>query len=60
MAEIADRAEGRPRQEIAVEDITRQLREKSDEELVFHVENGRWPTDAELVALNDKQDAVQI
>jgi hypothetical protein len=60
MAEIADSCEGRPRQEIAVEDIARQLREKSDEELAFHVENGRWPTDDELLALGNKQDAAQI
>jgi hypothetical protein len=51
MGEIADRCEGRPRQEIAVEDITRELREKSDAELAFHVENNRWPTEDELSAL---------
>jgi hypothetical protein len=50
MGEIADRCEGRPRQEIAVEDITRELRSKSDEELTFHVENSRWRTDDELRA----------
>jgi hypothetical protein len=49
MGEIADRCEGRPRQEIAVED-TRELRSKSDEELTFHVENSRWRTDDELRA----------
>jgi hypothetical protein len=52
MGEIADRCEGRPRQEIAVEDITRQLREKSDEELAFHVQSSRWPDEQELLLLH--------
>ena len=47
MGEIADRVEGKARQEIAVADITRQLREKSDAELVFYLENSRWPEDGE-------------
>jgi hypothetical protein len=59
MGEIADRCEGRPRQEIAVESITRELREKSDEELVFHVENGRWPDEQELLLLGSAHDEVE-
>jgi hypothetical protein len=43
MGEIADRVEGKARQEIAVADITRELREKSDAELMFHLEHSRWP-----------------
>jgi hypothetical protein len=55
MAEIADRVEGRARQEIAIQDITQELRDKSDEELAFHVENDRWPTEDELLALGTPQ-----
>jgi len=48
MGEIADRCEGKARQEIAVSDVTRQLREKSDEELKFYLEHGHWPEDAQV------------
>ena len=48
MGEIADRVEGRARQEIAVSDITRELREKSDGELRFYLDHNRWPADDEL------------
>ncbi|MFY9644744.1 MAG: DUF5681 domain-containing protein [Terriglobales bacterium] len=48
MGEIANRVEGKARQEIAVSDITRELREKSDAELAFHLERSRWPSDEEL------------
>ena len=46
--EIVDRAEGKPRQEIAVSDISRQLGEKSDAELEFFLERGCWPEDVEV------------
>jgi hypothetical protein len=59
MGEIADRCEGRPRQEIAVESITRELRSKSDEELAFHVENNRWPNEDELQLLHTTQDGAE-
>jgi len=48
--EIADRIEGKPRQELAVSDITRDLREKSDAELMFHLEHGRWREDRNVRA----------
>jgi hypothetical protein len=48
MGEIADRVEGKARQEIAVADITLELREKSDSELMFHLDHGRWPEGDEL------------
>src|ERR1700731_3313312 len=37
MGQIADRVEGKARQEIAVADITPELRAKSDAELMFHL-----------------------
>jgi hypothetical protein len=45
LAYIFDRLEGRPSQQIEVADITRELREKTDEELRFYLEHNRWPTD---------------
>ena len=49
--EIADRIEGRSRQAIEIADITTELRNKSDEELRFHLEHGRWPSDEEKALL---------
>jgi hypothetical protein len=59
MGEIADRVEGKARQEIAVADITRELRAKSDAELMFHLENSRWPEDNELPESGDQQNEVE-
>ena len=56
MGEIADRVEGKARQEIAVADITRELREKSDAELMFHLENSRWPDGDEMTELDNRQN----
>jgi len=50
-SEIADRIEGRSRQSIEVADITADLRDRSDEELRFHLEHCRWPTEEEQTAL---------
>ena len=50
-SEIADRLEGRSRQQLEFADITAELRNKSDEELRFHLEHGRWPSDEELLLL---------
>ena len=49
-SEIADRLEGRS-QRIEVADITAELRNKSDEELRFHLQYDRWPTTEELLLL---------
>jgi hypothetical protein len=46
---IFDRLEGRARQQIEVADITKELRQKSDDELRFHLENDRWPEENELL-----------
>ncbi len=45
---IFDRLEGRARQQIEVADVTRQLREKSDDELRFYLEHDRWPEENEI------------
>jgi hypothetical protein len=45
---IFDRLEGRATQQIQVADVTKALREKSDEELRFHLEHDRWPEENEL------------
>jgi hypothetical protein len=51
-SEIADRLEGRSRQSIEVADITAELRNKSDEELQFYLDNNRWPSDEEKALLS--------
>ena len=50
--EIADRIEGRPRQSIEVADITAEIRNRSDEELQFYLDNNRWPSDEEKALLS--------
>jgi hypothetical protein len=47
VATIFDRLEGRARQQIEVADVTKELRDKSDDELRFHLEHGRWPNEDE-------------
>ncbi len=53
--EIADRIEGRSPQSIQISDLDADLRSRSDEELMFHLANNRWPSDEELVALRAGQ-----
>jgi len=50
-SEIADRLEGRSRQSVEFSDITAELRNKSDAELQFYLDNNRWPTDEEKALL---------
>ena len=50
--EIADRIEGRSRQSIEVADITAEIRNKSDAELQFYLDNNRWPSDEEKALLS--------
>src|SRR5262252_5747266 len=45
LSEIIDRCEGKPKQQLEVNDITAQLRERSDADLMFHLEHGYWPED---------------
>jgi hypothetical protein len=55
MGEIANRVEGKARQEIAVSDLMGELREKSDAELMFHLENGYWPRGTALPGSDSRQ-----
>jgi hypothetical protein len=41
--EIADRVEGKVHQSLAIADVTRELQDKSDDELEFFLQYGRWP-----------------
>ena len=50
-----DRLEGRARQQIEVADVTKELRQKSDDELRFHLEHDRWPEGDELSELASAQ-----
>ncbi len=50
--QIADRTEGRPFQSIGVEDITRDLRDRSDEDIQFYLDHGCWPEDRRLTRCN--------
>jgi len=50
-SEIADRLEGRSRQQIEVADFTADLRHRSDAELQFYLHNNRWPSDEEKALL---------
>ena len=55
VAVIFDRLEGRAHQQIEVVDVTKELRQKSDDELRFHLANDRWPEEGELPASNSGQ-----
>ncbi|HTM39208.1 MAG TPA: DUF5681 domain-containing protein [Terriglobales bacterium] len=52
--EIIDRLEGRARQQIEFADITKELRERSDADLMFWMEHHRWPEEEEADALVHK------
>jgi hypothetical protein len=43
IAEILDRLEGKPRQALDFNDITKQLQGRTQEELLAYAETGRWP-----------------
>jgi hypothetical protein len=43
IAEILDRLEGKPRQSLDFNDITRQLQGRTDAELLHFAETGKWP-----------------
>ena len=51
---ICDRIEGRVKQQLEFNDITADIRRRSDAELLFHLDNGRWPTPEELAELNER------
>jgi hypothetical protein len=43
ISEIVDRTEGRARQSIEIADVTRDLQLRSDQDLQYFLEHGRWP-----------------
>lgn len=43
LSEIIDRCEGKPKQQLEVNDITAELRQRSDEDLMFYMEHHYWP-----------------
>lgn len=45
LSEIIDRCEGKAKQQLDVNDITAELRQRSDEDLMYHMEHGYWPED---------------
>jgi hypothetical protein len=51
-SEIADRLEGRSRTQVEFADITAELRNKSDAELKFYLDNSRWPSEEEKALLS--------
>jgi Family of unknown function (DUF5681) len=51
VAVIFDRLEGRAHQQIQIADVTKELWEKSDDELRFHLAHDRWPDADELLEL---------
>ena len=53
---VFDRLEGRARTTLEIADVTRQIREKSDEELIFHLQHDRWPDEKEKQLLSKKQE----
>jgi hypothetical protein len=44
IAEIFDRLEGKPRQALDFNDITRSLQGRTQEELLHYAETGKWPS----------------
>ena len=52
---IFDRLVGKPKQHLDVADVTKELRQKSDAELRFHLAHDRWPDENELLELRSQQ-----
>ena len=66
ISEIIDRAEGKPKQQLEVNDAMTELRLRSDEDLMFWTEHHYWPEDEyrekrkqKLLEANAKFDAVK-
>jgi hypothetical protein len=57
LSEIIDRCEGKPKQQLEVNDITAELRQRSDADLMYHMEHGYWPEDE--AAYKRKRKAVE-
>jgi hypothetical protein len=52
---IADRIEGKVKQEVEI-GLAAEIRNKSDSELLFHLDHGRWPTQEELEELKQQEE----
>jgi hypothetical protein len=50
---IADRIEGKVKQQVEL-GLAAEISAKSDSELLFHLDHGRWPTEQELVELRQQ------
>lgn len=44
--EIVDRCEGKAKQQLEINDVTSELRSRSDEDLMYYMQHGHWPEDA--------------
>jgi hypothetical protein len=44
---VFDRLEGKPKQQVDLNDISESMCDRSDEELKFFIEHGKWPEDEE-------------
>ena len=56
---IFDRLEGRSTLRLDVNDVTADLRSRSNEELQFHLDHDRWPEEGELALVPREQQADQ-
>jgi hypothetical protein len=54
LSEIIDRCEGKPKQQLDVNDVTAELRARTDEDLMFHLEHGYWPEDEAMEKCKQK------
>jgi hypothetical protein len=48
LCEIVDRCDGKPKQQLDVNDLTAELRERPDADLMYHLEHGYWPEDEDF------------
>jgi len=55
ITEIIDRCEGKVKQQVDVNDITQELRQRTDEELMYHLEHGCWPGERVLPSESEKE-----
>ncbi len=58
--EVCDRAEGRPSQHVQISDFAADLQARSDGELQFFLDNGRWPSDDEMMLLRQPVEPTEM
>jgi len=59
-SEVCDRAEGRPAQRVQISDFMADIQSRSNEELQFHLQHGRWPSDEELLLLKQTVQPTEV